>query len=115
MYDTEGGFRHAFGSDFFITPSGLVTYRDLMIVAELNARLTTIDIEDNLVCYVGDNSQVSSVDGWRNNKDWEGRVIPTKLLKVGKFNSPHGVAVDQDGNVFIAEWLIGGRFIKLAR
>jgi DNA-binding beta-propeller fold protein YncE len=86
-----------------------------MIVAELNARLTIIDIEDNLVCYVGDNSQVSSVDGWPNNKDSEGRVIPTKLLKAGKFNSPHGIAVDKDGNVFVAEWLIGGRFIKLAR
>jgi DNA-binding beta-propeller fold protein YncE len=115
VYDTEGRFKRAFGSNFFITPSGLVTYGDLMIVAELNARLTIIDIEDNLVCYVGDNSQVSSVDGWPNNKDSEGRVIPTKLLEAGKFNSPHGIAVDKDGNVFVAEWLIGGRFIKLAR
>jgi hypothetical protein len=30
-------------------------------------------------------------------------------------NSPHTLAVDSDGNVYVAEWLIGGRVTKLAR
>ena len=33
----------------------------------------------------------------------------------GKFNSTHGMAVDRQGNLYVAEWLIGGRFIKLER
>jgi len=37
------------------------------------------------------------------------------LLETGKFNSPHGLAVDAQGNLFVAEWLIGGRFIRLEK
>jgi len=34
---------------------------------------------------------------------------------MGKFNSPHGLAVDAAGNLFVAGWLIGERFIRLER
>jgi hypothetical protein len=36
-------------------------------------------------------------------------------LEAGKFNSPHGMAIDGKGNLYVAEWLIGGRFTKLAK
>ena len=36
-------------------------------------------------------------------------------LTPGKFNSPHGLAADGDGNVYVAEWLIGGRYTQLKR
>ena len=36
-------------------------------------------------------------------------------LRPGLFNSPHGLAADADGHLYVAEWLIGGRTIKLAR
>jgi len=84
-----------------------------MIVAELRARLTIIDTNDNLVTYLGDNDEVADVPGWPNNVDANGSIIPSKLLEAGKFNSPHGMAVDSNGNIFVAEWLIGGRFVKL--
>ena len=54
-----------------------------------------------------------SVEGWPNNQTQNGEIVPTALLQPGKFNSPHGMAVDSLGNLFIAEWLIGGRFTKL--
>jgi hypothetical protein len=41
--------------------------------------------------------------------------VRTSLLQEGKFNSPHGMTVDADGDILVAEWLIGGRFIKLAK
>jgi len=53
------------------------------------------------------------VEGWPNNRDAGGELIPTALLEPGRFSSPHGMAVDAQGNLYIAEWLIGGRFIKL--
>ena len=55
------------------------------------------------------------VDGWPNNKNEKGEVVPTQLLRPGKFNSPHGVAADNEGNLYVVEWLIGGRYTKLAR
>ena len=84
-----------------------------MVIAELRARLAVTDRDDNLVCYLGDNEVVSSTDGWPNGKNRDGQVIPTGLLQPGLFNSPHGLAVDKQGNLFVAEWLIGGRFTKL--
>ena len=71
--------------------------------------------EDNLLCYLGENEGVCSVDGWPNNKNQRGQIAPATLLEPGRFNSPHGMAVDNEGNLYIAEWLIGGWFIKLEK
>lgn len=113
VYDLAGKFIRCFGSEYLTSPSGFATYGNLMIVAELRARLTIIDTNDNLVTYLGDNDEVADVPGWPNNVDANGSIIPSKLLEAGKFNSPHGMAVDSNGNIFVAEWLIGGRFVKL--
>lgn len=115
VYDLEGGFKRAFGSDYLTSPSAFVTHGDLLVIAELRARLVLVDSDDRLVCYLGDNQPVCQVEGWPNNKNQAGEIVPTKLLEAGKFNSPHGLAVDSDGNLYVAEWLIGGRFIKLAK
>lgn len=113
VYDMEGRFKRSFGDDFLSSPSGFVTDGDLMVIAELRARLAVIGRDDNLVCYLGDNEGVCSKDGWPNGENQDGEVIPTGLLQPGLFNSPHGMAVDKQGNLFVAEWLIGGRFTKL--
>ena len=113
VYDVEGNFKRAFGSDFLSSPSGFVTHGDLMVIAELRARLAVLDREDNLICYLGENEDVCSVEGWPNNQNQNGEIVTSTLLQPGKFNSPHGMAVDSQGNLFIAEWLIGGRFTKL--
>ena len=113
VYDLEGRFKRVFGSDFLSSPSGFVTHGDLMVVAELRARLAVLDKDDNLLCYLGENEPVCSVDGWPNNRNASGELVPSALLEPGKFNSPHGMAVDAQGNLYVAEWLIGGRLIKL--
>ena len=113
VYDLEGGFKRVFGTDFLTTPSAFVTHGSLMVIAELRARLTITDLSDNLVTYLGQNEQVCEVEGWPNNTGDQGQIVPTSLLETGKFNSPHGLAVDADGNLYVAEWLIGGRVTKL--
>ena len=92
-----------------------MTHGHQMVIAELRARLAITDLDDKLVGYLGDNEPVCDVKGWPNNASESGEVIPTKLLESGKFNSPHGMAVDADGNIYVAEWLIGGRVTKLER
>ena len=115
VYDLEGNYKRVFGSDFLTTPSGFVTHGDQLVIAELRARLTLCGKDDEFVCYLGANEEVCNVEGWPNNKDASGNVVATSLLKTGKFNSPHGLAVDAQGNLFVAEWLIGGRFIRLGK
>ena len=115
VYDMEGGFKRSFGTDFLTTPSGFVTHGDLMVIAELRARLAVTDLNDDLLTYLGENEQVCEVEGWPNNTGDEGQIVPTSLLQTGKFNSPHGLAVDANGNLYVAEWLIGGRVTRLNR
>ncbi len=115
VYDMDGRFKRVFGTDFLTSPSGFATHGDQMIIAELQARLTVLNAADRLVCYLGDNAEVCDVAGWPNNRNEAGEVVPTSLLEQGKFNSPHGMAVDADGNIYVAEWLIGGRFVKLVK
>ena len=114
VYDLAGNFRRAFGPDFLNSPSGFVTFGEFMVVAELRARLVVIDLHDSFVCELGENGQVCEVDGWPNNKSRD-EIVPTKLLEAGKFNSPHGMAIDSHDNLYIAEWLIGGRVTKLSK
>ena len=115
VYDLEGRFKRVFGSEFLTTPSAFVTHGDGMVVAELRARLTVLDIEDQLVTYLGANEAVCELDGWPNWKNNKGEIVRTNLLETGKFNSPHGIGVDSDGNLYLSEWLIGGRFTKLVK
>ena len=115
VYDLEGNFKRVFGEDFLTTPSGFVTRGPLMVIAELRARLTVTDADDKFMSYLGDNEVVCEVEGWPNNQNERGEIVPTSLLHPGKFNSPHGLAVDGNGNLYVAEWLIGGRITKLAR
>ena len=115
VFDLAGGYKRTFGSDFLTSPSAFVTHGDIMVIAELRARLAVLNAGDRLVCYLGDNSQVANVEGWPNNKDVSGKIVRPRLLEPGKFNSPHGLAVDRHGNLYSAEWLIGGRFTKLVK
>lgn len=115
VYDLQGNFKRAFGSEFLTSPSGFAVHGGFLFIAELRARLAVLDINDRLVGYIGDNEVICYDDGWPNMKDTNGKVVPTDRLRPGKFNSPHGIATDGTGTIYVAEWLIGGRIVKLLK
>jgi hypothetical protein len=115
VYDLEGNFKRSFGADFLTSPSAFAVDGDRLLVAELRARITIIDVSDRLVTYLGENESVCAVEGWPNMKDSRGQTVRPGHLAPGKFNSPHGIAVDSRGDVYVVEWLIGGRYTKLRK
>jgi hypothetical protein len=115
VYGIDGKFRRVFGAGFLTSPSAFAVVGDLLVIAELRARLTVVDGSDNLLCYMGNNEVVCETGGWPNRRSPEGAVLPPALLASGRFNSPHGLAADSSGNLYVSEWLIGGRIVKLLR
>lgn len=107
VYDLDGQFKRAFGSDILTSPCGFVTHGDDLLIPELFARLTILDGADELVGYFGANEEVVGMAGWPNH--------PAEMIVPGKFNSPHGMAADPAGNLYVVEWIVGGRITKLAR
>jgi hypothetical protein len=80
---------------------------DHLIIPELRGRVTVLDGQDRLVGYQGENEAVCDIPSWPNHL--------AHLIEPGKFNNPHGIAADQGGNLYVGEWIIGGRVTKLVQ
>jgi hypothetical protein len=117
VYDLQGRYLRTFGETFLNSPSGFVQWGDVLVVAELYARLAVLDTDDNLVGYLGADPEAKGGwperPGWPNALDSDGRAEAPHLPDADRFNSPHSVAVDAEGNLYVSEWLIGGRYTKL--
>jgi hypothetical protein len=120
VYDLDGRFKRTIGPDAaggtLHSPTAFAGHDDLLFVCEFRAaRVTALDERDRIVTYLGANESIVQVDGWPNRKDATGEPIRPTDVPPGLFNGPHSAAADGQGNVYVAEWSIGGRYIKLER
>ena len=113
IYGLDGYWRRDIGGSFLNSPSAFAPWGERMVVAELWARLAVLDAEEQLLGYLGENGEICEREGWPNSLDGEGHATRQAQLSPGRFNSPHGLASDCSGNLYVAEWLIGGRMVKL--
>jgi hypothetical protein len=112
VFDLDGHFKRSYGGDFLISPSGFATTGELLVIADLRSRLTLVDLDDRLVCHLGDGGAVYEESRWPNvavGEDHIGRRPHTP----GRFSSPHGMAAAPDGAIFVAEWRVGGCVVAL--
>jgi hypothetical protein len=115
VHGTDGARRRVVAEGELDSPCSMASHGEYLFVAELRARVTILDGNDDVVARLGDNQEAAGVPGWPNALGNDGKVVRTPHLEAGRFNSPHGVAADDDGDVYISEWLVGGRFVKLHR
>ncbi|MBN4064931.1 hypothetical protein JYU04_04265 [Dehalococcoides mccartyi] len=114
VFDMEGEYIRTIGAGYFDRPTVFASYGENLLVGELNARVTVVGPDDELIGYIGDNTPVSAEPGWPNEPGVNDIPQRTSRLIEGLFNSPHGISSDNDGNVYVTEWLIGGRYTKLS-
>ncbi len=100
------------GEGLLRRPSAFAVSGEKLIIAELEARVAVLDLDDQLVGYIGADDQAVSRPGWPNAISSDELTVRPEL-QPGRFNSPHGVAVTPDGKIVVAEWLIGGRLNQL--
>ncbi len=90
-------------------PANADTWRDLMVIPELVARLTLLNAKNQVVARLGED-----VDRLKADSKFAIRGSRDKWL-AGKFVHPHDACFDADGNIFVAEWVASGRVTKLKR
>jgi hypothetical protein len=115
VFTLEGDFVRSFGEDFLLSPSGFAAYGDNLVISELDSRLVLVDGGNRFLESIGEGSAIGRTRaGWPNALNAEGAVVRPPLAE-GAFSTPHGVAADSQGNLYVTEWLIGGRLVKLTR
>ena len=101
--------KHLSTQDGYGLPANADTWKNLMVIPELVARVTLLDETNQVVARLG--GDVDRIQG----KD--GRQIRNKpdQWQDGRFVHPHDACFDQDGNIFVAEWVNTGRISRLRR
>jgi hypothetical protein len=88
-------------------PANVDTYKNLLLVPELHARVTLLNEKNEVVARLGEDvKRVTGDRGLRNKPD---------TWIEGKFVHPHDACFDAEGNIFVAEWVGTGRVSKLKR
>ena len=116
VFDGEGRFKRVFGGDgkSMDSPCGFVFDDTHCYFPELHGALAVFDENDKLVTFLGENDKIHC------RGDWPGKLMtgyPNERdhVREGVCNAPHGMAVNDRGDLYYGEWITGGRVCKLER
>lgn len=107
-FDLDGKHRRTMND--FLLPANVDRRGDLLLVPDLQARITLLDKDNNMI-HLGEDPA------------WREQVLKDKMAMrknpggwvSGKFVHPHDACFDKDGNIFVAEWVDTGRISKLRK
>lgn len=87
-------------------PTSASVQGDYVSVPDLHGRLVILDKSNTIIAVLG------------HNADPKTRVnfnVPQDQWKEGIFNGTHGSSWDKDGNLYVQDWNVSGRIMKLVR
>ena len=87
-------------------PTSVSIQGDFVSVPDLHGRLVILDKENKIISVVGENP---------DPKKGSAYGIPQDQWVEGAFSGTHGSAWDTDGNLYVQDWNIAGRLMKLVR
>ena len=91
----------------FKLPCHFDVHKDLVVVPDLQGRVTLMDRDNRIVAHLGDANNTTGA--------YPLRTQPRDAFIPGQFICPHGACFDHDGNIFVAEWVEVGRLTKLRK
>jgi hypothetical protein len=114
-YTLDGELVRTLAEGVVVTPTDVVAIDDgRLVLTDFTAgRITVLTRDGRLVEHLFESGRERTDDGWPNRRDEAGNLVRPGL-RPGAVNSPHTLAADGDGNLYVSEWLIGGRTTKLA-
>jgi hypothetical protein len=103
QYFTLDGRHLAFFKDDVRLPCHFHTRGDMLLIPDLEARVTLLDRNNKLITQLGDGRNSALRDK------------PREQFQPGKFIAPHSAIFDHEGNIFVVEWVEVGRVTKLRK
>jgi hypothetical protein len=91
----------------FKLPCHFDEHKGLVVIPDLQGRVTLLDSKNTIVGHLGDSNATSP--NFPLRREPRDKFIP------GQFICPHGACFDRNGNIFVVEWVEVGRVTKLRR
>jgi hypothetical protein len=109
-FTLDGEYLAMTEKDTVLFPAHIDTFKDVMLVPDLHARVSLFDRNNKVIAHLGDDAE------WRKKvlDGFKVRTKPEEWLP-GKFVHPHDACFDKDGNIFVAEWVATGRITLLKK
>jgi hypothetical protein len=104
-YDLDGNFIAEVVTGLGM-PTSAAVQGDFVSVPDLHGRLVILDKNNTIIAVLGNNPDPAK--GMNFN-------IPQSEWKEGIFSGTHGSAWDKDGNLYVQDWNVSGRIMKLVR
>jgi hypothetical protein len=101
QYFSLDGRHIRFATEELRSPCHFDTRGGVLLVPDLEARVSLFDKDDRLIAHLGDGGNFALRDK------------PREAFLPGKFIAPHGACFDHEGNIFVVEWVEVGRVTKL--
>ncbi len=102
------------------SPCGFAFGRELVYVPELFGSVRIANADFTSSAEVGANPDVRPPGGWEDQEGWGWPTLPgwpnlleTHFDRPGAFLAPHAAALSAVGELFVVEWVQGGRISKL--
>ncbi|QDG65228.1 hypothetical protein NIBR502772_02495 [Pseudarthrobacter sp. NIBRBAC000502772] len=112
VFSTAGHYRRSITDASFTSPSSLARWGTKILITELHGAITVLDEKDRA------SDLLQSEDEHFSRRGWPNLELDNKVrrphLHTGILNSPHGIATSPAGDIYLTEWLIGGRQLKIA-
>jgi hypothetical protein len=104
QYFTLDGRHCGFVTDEMRAPCHFHQRGDLLLIPDLESRVTLLDKNNRLVAHLGDGTHYNGI-----------RDKQREAFTPGKFIAPHSAIFDHAGNIFVVEWVEVGRVTKLRK
>ncbi|MEV4219895.1 hypothetical protein [Nonomuraea sp. NPDC049725] len=110
-FGLDGTYHGTFTHPGLRSPTCLAVRERELIVTDLDGALTAVDLETGALRHIIPFPAAGKRDGWPNAR--RGGTLSRPDLVEGTLNSPHGVAAGPDGSIYLTEYVIGGREVRL--
>lgn len=104
-YDLDGNFIEVVITGLGM-PTSAAVQGDFVSVPDLHGRLVILDKTNTIIAVLGNNPDPAK------GRDFN---IPQDQWREGYFSGTHGSYWDQDGNLYVQDWNVSGRLMKLVR